>query len=61
MEHPYAAFVGRVEKPARYLGGEYQKPDDAVRIAHEMRVDEIPTEIKSVITRAVRLTKPVEA
>src|SRR4051794_37694041 len=24
MEHPYAEFVGRVEKPARYLGGEYQ-------------------------------------
>jgi radical SAM family uncharacterized protein/radical SAM-linked protein len=24
MEHPYADFVGRVEKPARYLGGEYQ-------------------------------------
>ena len=23
-EHPYASFVGRVEKPARYLGGEYQ-------------------------------------
>src|SRR5947209_8549452 len=24
MEHPYAEFVGKVEKPARYLGGEYQ-------------------------------------
>jgi radical SAM family uncharacterized protein/radical SAM-linked protein len=24
MEHPYANFVGKVEKPARYLGGEYQ-------------------------------------
>lgn len=24
MEHPYAEFVSRVEKPARYLGGEYQ-------------------------------------
>ncbi len=24
MQHPYAEFVGRVEKPARYLGGEYQ-------------------------------------
>src|SRR6476646_10050554 len=24
MQHPYAAFVGKVEKPARYLGGEYQ-------------------------------------
>ena len=24
MQHPYAAFVGGVEKPARYLGGEYQ-------------------------------------
>src|SRR2546423_5698634 len=24
MQHPYAAFVGEVEKPARYLGGEYQ-------------------------------------
>src|SRR6476620_11790861 len=38
MPHPYAEFVGRVEKPARYLGGEYQsiKKDPAavdVRIA----------------------------
>src|SRR5438132_9923206 len=24
MQHPYASFVGSVEKPARYLGGEYQ-------------------------------------
>ena len=24
MLHPYAAFVAKVEKPARYLGGEYQ-------------------------------------
>src|SRR3954471_12649579 len=24
MQHPYAEFVGKVEKPARYLGGEYQ-------------------------------------
>jgi radical SAM family uncharacterized protein len=24
MQHPYASFVGRVDKPARYLGGEYQ-------------------------------------
>ena len=24
MEHPYADFVASVEKPARYLGGEYQ-------------------------------------
>ena len=24
MEHPYQSFVGRVEKPSRYLGGEYQ-------------------------------------
>jgi radical SAM family uncharacterized protein/radical SAM-linked protein len=24
MQHPYAEFIGRVEKPARYLGGEYQ-------------------------------------
>jgi radical SAM family uncharacterized protein/radical SAM-linked protein len=24
MQHPYASFVGEVEKPARYLGGEYQ-------------------------------------
>jgi radical SAM family uncharacterized protein/radical SAM-linked protein len=24
MDHPYAEFVGRVEKPARYLGGEFQ-------------------------------------
>ena len=24
MEHPYADFIGSVEKPARYLGGEYQ-------------------------------------
>jgi radical SAM family uncharacterized protein/radical SAM-linked protein len=24
MRHPYASFVGQVDKPARYLGGEYQ-------------------------------------
>src|SRR5262245_48857630 len=24
MRHPYAEFVQNVEKPARYLGGEYQ-------------------------------------
>jgi radical SAM family uncharacterized protein/radical SAM-linked protein len=24
MDHPYASFVHRVDKPARYLGGEYQ-------------------------------------
>ena len=24
MQHPYASFVGDVEKPARYLGGEFQ-------------------------------------
>ncbi len=24
MLHPYASFVGKVDKPARYLGGEYQ-------------------------------------
>src|SRR5579883_838319 len=24
MDHPYAEFVSRVDKPARYLGGEYQ-------------------------------------
>ncbi len=24
MQHPYESFVGAVEKPARYLGGEYQ-------------------------------------
>src|SRR5215831_20901581 len=24
MQHPYASFIGAVEKPARYLGGEYQ-------------------------------------
>jgi radical SAM family uncharacterized protein/radical SAM-linked protein len=36
MPHPYAEFVGRVEKPARYLGGEYQsvrKEQADVRIA----------------------------
>jgi len=35
MQHPYAAFVGAVEKPARYLGGEYQsvrKDWDAVDV-----------------------------
>jgi radical SAM family uncharacterized protein/radical SAM-linked protein len=34
MRHPYASFVGKVEKPARYLGGEYQsvrKDWDAAR------------------------------
>ena len=24
-EHPYASFVHRVDKPARYLGGEYNQ------------------------------------
>jgi len=36
MQHPYAEFVGRVEKPARYLGGEFQsikKDLDAVAAA----------------------------
>ena len=35
MQHPYASFVGSVEKPARYLGGEYQsvhKPWDSVDV-----------------------------
>lgn len=35
MQHPYASFVGAVEKPARYLGGEYQsvhKDWDAVDV-----------------------------
>ncbi len=34
MEHPYASFVHRVQKPARYLGGEYgsvRKDWDSVR------------------------------
>ena len=34
MLHPYASFVGKVDKPARYLGGEYQsltKPWDSVQ------------------------------
>ncbi|MEO6953076.1 MAG: TIGR03960 family B12-binding radical SAM protein, partial [Polyangia bacterium] len=33
MLHPYASFAGKVDKPARYLGGEYQsitKPWDSV-------------------------------
>ena len=25
MRHPYADFLNKVEKPARYLGGEYQE------------------------------------
>ena len=25
MRHPYADFLADVEKPARYLGGEYQE------------------------------------
>ena len=25
MRHPYADFLHRVEKPSRYLGGEYQE------------------------------------
>ena len=25
MRHPYAAFLGKVDKPSRYLGGEYQE------------------------------------
>ncbi|MES1172355.1 MAG: TIGR03960 family B12-binding radical SAM protein [Bacteroidota bacterium] len=27
MRHPYAAFLHQVEKPSRYLGGEYQEAD----------------------------------
>src|ERR1700729_837333 len=29
MRHPYASFVGGVDKPARYLGGEYQSSTKA--------------------------------
>ena len=25
MRHPYAEFLNRVEKPSRYIGGEYQQ------------------------------------
>jgi hypothetical protein len=25
FKHPYAAFLGKVEKPSRYVGGEYQE------------------------------------
>jgi hypothetical protein len=25
MKHPYADFLSEVEKPSRYLGGEYQE------------------------------------
>ena len=25
MRHPYADFLGDVEKPSRYVGGEYQQ------------------------------------
>src|SRR5215471_14899493 len=25
FEHPYAAFLSKVEKPSRYVGGEYQQ------------------------------------
>ena len=25
MKHPYAAFLSAIEKPSRYLGGEYQE------------------------------------
>ena len=25
MQHPYAEFLAKVEKPSRYLGGEYQQ------------------------------------
>ena len=25
MRHPYADFLGKVEKPSRYVGGEYQE------------------------------------
>jgi hypothetical protein len=37
------------------LGSEYTKPGDAVRIAKEMRDDEIPSEIKMLMGRAVSL------
>jgi predicted ATPase len=41
----------------RYFGGEYKKPDDAVKIAREMRADEIPSEITGLIARCVALTQ----
>lgn len=34
-DHPYASFVGRIEKPARYVGGEWgevKKPWDTTRV-----------------------------
>ena len=37
------------------LGSEFKKPGDTVRIAKEMRADEIPSEKKMLIGRAVHL------
>ena len=39
-----------------YFGTKYKKPEDTVRIAKEMRADEIPNEIKQLIKKAIALT-----
>src|SRR2546426_1336882 len=39
-----------------HFGTQYKKPEDTVRIAKEMRADEIPNEIKQLIGKAIALT-----
>lgn len=41
---------------SRY-GGEYRKPDDAIRIAQKMQAEEVSPEIRNIVDRAVRLTR----
>jgi AAA15 family ATPase/GTPase len=42
-----------------HFGSEYKKPNDTLRIAREMRKDEIPDEISELIRRVVALTNRV--
>jgi putative ATP-dependent endonuclease of the OLD family len=48
-----------LESVFRYFGTEYKKPEDTVRIAKEMTEQEIPDEIKDLITTALALTNYV--
>jgi AAA15 family ATPase/GTPase/uncharacterized protein YutE (UPF0331/DUF86 family) len=42
-----------------HFGSEYKKPNDTIRIAREMRSDEIPDEIADLLRRVVALTNRV--
>ena len=38
FQHPYAGFLDEVEKPTRYIGGEYQEVRQAIRPTVSARV-----------------------